>query len=51
MLQRVVPLIVPRIYSEFVKYSVDLLDKMNVTFKLAKYIAHKPLISILGGNG
>jgi hypothetical protein len=25
------------------KYSVDLLDKMNVTFKL-EHIAHKPLI-------
>lgn len=26
------------------KYNVDLLDKMNVTFKLADHIAHKPLI-------
>ena len=26
------------------KYSVDLLDKMNVTFKLGDHIAHKPLI-------
>ena len=26
------------------KYSVDLLDKMNVTFKLGEHIAHKPLI-------
>jgi hypothetical protein len=26
------------------KYNVDLLDKMNVTFKLGEYIAHKPLI-------
>ncbi|MBC7607370.1 MAG: ABC transporter ATPase [Burkholderiales bacterium] len=26
------------------KYSVDLLDKMNVTFKLGNHIAHKPLI-------
>ena len=25
------------------KYSVDLLDKMNVTFKLGEHIAHKPL--------
>mgnify|MGYP000262044511 FL=1 len=26
------------------KYQVDLLDKMNVTFKLGEHIAHKPLI-------
>ncbi|MGK4568033.1 ABC transporter ATPase [Flavobacterium sp. 3HN19-14] len=26
------------------KYEVDLLDKMNVTFKLGQHIAHKPLI-------
>ncbi|AWG22266.1 ABC transporter ATPase [Flavobacterium faecale] len=26
------------------KYSVDLLDKMNVTFKQGEHIAHKPLI-------
>ena len=26
------------------KYTVDLLDKMNVTFKLGEHIAHKPLI-------
>lgn len=26
------------------KYNVDLLDKMNVTFKLGAHIAHKPLI-------
>ena len=26
------------------KYVVDLLDKMNVTFKLGEHIAHKPLI-------
>ena len=26
------------------KYGVDLLDKMNVTFKLGEHIAHKPLI-------
>jgi len=26
------------------KYEVDLLDKMNVTFKLGEHIAHKPLI-------
>lgn len=26
------------------KYSVDLLDKMNVTFKLGEHIAHKPLV-------
>src|SRR6187402_3815132 len=26
------------------KYDVDLLDKMNVTFKLGQHIAHKPLI-------
>jgi hypothetical protein len=26
------------------KYSVDLLDKMNVTFKNGEHIAHKPLI-------
>jgi hypothetical protein len=26
------------------KYDVDLLDKMNVTFKLGEHIAHKPLI-------
>lgn len=26
------------------KYSVDLLDKMNVTFKLGEHVAHKPLI-------
>ena len=26
------------------KYNVDLLDKMNVTFKLGEHIAHKPLI-------
>jgi len=26
------------------KYAVDLLDKMNVTFKLGAHIAHKPLI-------
>ena len=25
------------------KYEVDLLDKMNVTFKLGEHIAHKPL--------
>ena len=25
------------------KYQVDLLDKMNVTFKLGEHIAHKPL--------
>jgi len=25
------------------KYDVDLLDKMNVTFKLGEHIAHKPL--------
>ena len=25
------------------KYSVDLLDKMNVTYKLGEHIAHKPL--------
>lgn len=25
------------------KYNVDLLDKMNVTFKLGEHIAHKPL--------
>jgi hypothetical protein len=25
------------------KYSVDLLDKMNVTFRLGEHIAHKPL--------
>lgn len=25
------------------KYTVDLLDKMNVTFKLGEHIAHKPL--------
>jgi hypothetical protein len=24
------------------KYDVDLLDKMNVTFKLGEHIAHKP---------
>lgn len=26
------------------KYQIDLLDKMNVTFKLGEHIAHKPLI-------
>lgn len=26
------------------KYDVDLLDKMNVTFKLGEHVAHKPLI-------
>lgn len=26
------------------KYDIDLLDKMNVTFKLGEHIAHKPLI-------
>jgi len=26
------------------KYDVDLLDKMNVTFKLGEHIAHKPLV-------
>ncbi|NHM06804.1 ABC transporter ATPase [Flavobacterium sp. CYK-4] len=26
------------------KYEADLLDKMNVTFKLGQHIAHKPLI-------
>lgn len=26
------------------KYQVDLLDKMNVTFRLGQFIAHKPLI-------
>lgn len=26
------------------KYKVDLLDKMNVTFRLGEFIAHKPLI-------
>ncbi|WGK94333.1 MULTISPECIES: ABC transporter ATPase [Flavobacterium] len=26
------------------RYNVDLLDKMNVTFKLGEHIAHKPLI-------
>ena len=26
------------------KYNVDLLDKMNVTYKLGEHIAHKPLI-------
>lgn len=26
------------------KYNVDLLDKMNVTFKLGEHIAHKPLL-------
>lgn len=26
------------------QYAVDLLDKMNVTFKLGEHIAHKPLI-------
>ncbi len=26
------------------KYAVDLLDKMNVTFKLGEHVAHKPLI-------
>lgn len=26
------------------KYSVDLLDKMNVTYRLGEHIAHKPLI-------
>lgn len=26
------------------KYGVDLLDKMNVTFKLGEHVAHKPLI-------
>ncbi|MEZ0006403.1 hypothetical protein ABH942_001773 [Flavobacterium sp. 28YEA47A] len=26
------------------KYGVDLLDKMNVTFKLGEHIAHKPLV-------
>ncbi|WP_300976639.1 ABC transporter ATPase [Flavobacterium sp.] len=26
------------------KYDVDLLDKMNVTFKLGEHVAHKPLL-------
>jgi len=26
------------------KYDIDLLDKMNVTFRLGEHIAHKPLI-------
>jgi hypothetical protein len=26
------------------KYNVDLLDKMNVTYKLGEHIAHKPLV-------
>jgi beta-galactosidase beta subunit len=26
------------------KYQVDLLDKMNVTFRLGEHVAHKPLI-------
>jgi hypothetical protein len=26
------------------KYNVDLLDKMNVTFKLGEHVAHKPLV-------
>lgn len=26
------------------KYDIDLLDKMNVTFKLGEHVAHKPLI-------
>lgn len=26
------------------KYQIDLLDKMNVTFKLGEHIAHKPLL-------
>ncbi len=26
------------------KYGIDLLDKMNVTFRLGEHIAHKPLI-------
>ncbi|UUC44993.1 ABC transporter ATPase [Flavobacterium cerinum] len=26
------------------KYEIDLLDKMNVTFRLGEFIAHKPLI-------
>ncbi|OAZ05147.1 hypothetical protein [Flavobacterium succinicans] len=26
------------------KYAVDLLDKMNVTFKLGEHVAHKPLL-------
>ncbi|AWG26422.1 ABC transporter ATPase [Flavobacterium kingsejongi] len=26
------------------RYEIDLLDKMNVTFKLGEHIAHKPLI-------
>lgn len=26
------------------KYNIDLLDKMNVTFRLGEHIAHKPLI-------
>ena len=26
------------------KYEVDLLDKMNVTFKQGEYVAHKPLL-------
>jgi hypothetical protein len=26
------------------KYEVDLLDKMNVTFKLGEHVAHKPLL-------
>jgi hypothetical protein len=30
--------------SNLNKYKVDLLDKMNVTFKLGEHIAHKPLI-------
>jgi len=26
------------------KYNIDLLDKMNVTFRLGEHIAHKPLV-------
>jgi hypothetical protein len=29
---------------------VDLLDKMNVTFKLGEHIAHKPLIDQKNGK-
>jgi hypothetical protein len=32
------------------KYNVDLLDKMNVTFKLGEHIAHKPLIDFKNGK-
>ena len=32
------------IQSQEAKYSVDLLDKMNVTFKNGEHIAHKSLI-------